>query len=240
MYSKKPATGALTRSRSSTIGMKPDGSAAGARSEPSLRKPSTAKSPKKEEADCVTPAVPFLGTLQDSAVDTAAEVARLREEVNELSRRLTTFQLVVAQQMEDSDIRLTEVTSQMKESQPAPEVTQDESGGVRRREHPGRSIPWEASDDSDSDIIDGHPSRARPTRDTSALGDRPATNREPGLPVVIPSRTIFTKAVSFETYRLSNRSAAYSSGIAAHVSSWRKRMRHSFREEAFDGRDPSG
>ena len=43
---------------------------------------------------------------------------------------------------------------------------------------------------------------------------------------------------SFETYRLSNLSAAYSSGIAAHVSSWTKRKRHSFREEAFDGRDP--
>ena len=114
MNSKRSTSGALTRFLTGSLGAKPDGTA-GASSEPTSRRPATAKPPMKEEAELAPPVEPSLGTQEESDTSMAAEVARLQEEVKELNRRLTTFQLVVAQQMEDSDVRLETITSQMKE-----------------------------------------------------------------------------------------------------------------------------
>ena len=84
------------------------------------------------------------------------------------------------------------------------------------------------SDDSDSDSHD---------EDKKSRKSKRKTNQT-NLRVFVPLNDWFVKACNYKSYRLSNRSAKYSSSVAEKMPRYRKRLEPQMKTRTFSGQDP--
>ncbi len=176
--------------------------------------------------------------------DPLQELEDLRHQLTHLRERLSVFQDLAARRDAAFDAHITRLNIQMAAllAWQAEASTKLESLNAQGEAAPQKvekhqdATESPSDSESDNDDVDA----PRPASQTVRTKRSKSKSFDPAaaFPVLVPSRTIYNDAVSFQTYRLTNRSQAYDSSVSARISSWTKRMSHSFQTDKFTGSDP--